>query len=575
VKYFKKNSGLILKEEAMCRWTSLVKLIISFSAIISIYPFVPSLVLAQEIVVSMPLISKMGMDFVVYRPSLSYMAMSGSDGFPKALTPNTSNFGLKDSFNTYSILWGTYSILPSPAQNTAINPVTIRVSDTTTFPNQNIIHANPSNFLSLISTLTPGDTLLLDPGIYDQNGIPVFNLNGTQDNPIIISGPAGGPQPQILGHANQNTVRIDGSSYVIIRNLEINPRNLGGDGVNAQGISHHITLENLYIHGFSDHQQTVGISTNRSPVWNWTIRNNIITDGGTGMYLGNSPGTEPFVNGIIENNLIADTIGYNIQIKHQNPRPTIAGMPTGKSKTIIRHNVFSKANNAASGDGARPNLLVGHFPLSGPGQDDVYEIYGNFFYQNPSEALFQGEGNVALYANLLVNTLDSSSPAIAIQPHKDRPRMIRVFNNTVVSKNTGIFVSGGDPQFQQKVLGNTVFAATPIQASDMLDNVTDVFTAAESYLANPFGPPGQLDLFPKPGKVYGLALITDSFSGQFTNWDLDFNGTLRDWGFRGAYSGEGINPGWLPTLERKPFNQLPNADTTPPAAPTNLNLRVI
>ncbi len=34
-------------------------------------------------------------------------------------------------------------------------------------------------------------------------------------------------------------------------------------------------------------------------------------------------------------------------------------MPTADRKTIIRHNVFSKANNAATGGNARPNLLVG------------------------------------------------------------------------------------------------------------------------------------------------------------------------------------------------------------------------
>ncbi|WNM63964.1 hypothetical protein [Candidatus Nitrospira neomarina] len=488
----------------MRQWTSLGKIIISFSAIILISPISSSLVLWQE---------------------------------------------------TVSSAWA---------------------SNTSAFPNQNIIRANPSNYLSLLSTLTSGDTLLLDPGIYDQNGLPVFNLNGTQDKPIIISGQDGGTRPQILGHSNQNTVRIDGSSYVIICNLEVNPRNLGGDGVNAQGISHHITLENLYIHGFSDDQGTVGISTNRSPVWNWTIRNNIITDGGTGMYLGNSPGTEPFVNGVIENNLITDTIGYNIEIKHQNPRPNVPGMPTGKSKTIIRNNVFSKANNASSGGRARPNLLVGHFPLSGPGQDDVYEIYGNFFYQNPNEALFQGEGNVAVFSNIFVNTLDSPYPAMNIRPHNDRPRMVRVFNNTMISKNTGITVSGGYPEFQQKVLGNVVFAGTPIQASDVLDNITDVFAAAGNYLVNPFASPGQLDLYPRPGKVTGVPITTDSFNGQFTDWNLDFNGTLRDFRFRGSYAGEGQNPGWLPKLERKPFKQqTPGPDTSPPAAPTNLNLTIL
>jgi hypothetical protein len=48
---------------------------------------------------------------------------------------------------------------------------------------------------------------------------------------------------------------------------------------------------------------------------------------GTGMYFGNSDGNHPFWGGLIENNLIMNTIGYNLQIKHQNPRPRLPGMP--------------------------------------------------------------------------------------------------------------------------------------------------------------------------------------------------------------------------------------------------------
>jgi hypothetical protein len=106
-------------------------------------------------------------------------------------------------------------------------------------------------------------------------------------------------------------------------------------------------------------------------------------------YLGNSDGNAPFVRGLIAHNLIVDTIGYNLQIKHQNARLEIAGMPIEPSVTIIRHNVFSKENGAATGPFARPNVLVGHWPVRGDGSKDTYEIYGNFFYQNPTEALFQ------------------------------------------------------------------------------------------------------------------------------------------------------------------------------------------
>src|SRR5690606_870631 len=104
---------------------------------------------------------------------------------------------------------------------------------------------------------------------------------------------------------------------VVIRDLDVDARNLGGDGVNNQGPSHDITLDGLSIRGVGVSQQVVGISTNRAPAWNWTIRRTVITGAGTGMYLGNSDGANPFVNGLVEHNLIVDTIGYNLQLKHQ------------------------------------------------------------------------------------------------------------------------------------------------------------------------------------------------------------------------------------------------------------------
>jgi hypothetical protein len=164
--------------------------------------------------------------------------------------------------------------------------------------------------------------------------------------------------------------------------------------------------------------------------------------------------------------------------------------------------------------------------------------------------------------NIFVNTLNSPYPAVNITPHNDRPRMVRIFNNTIISKKRGISVMGGYPEFQQKVIGNVVFSPTPIRAGDIQDNVTDEFTAAGNYLVNPFASPGQLDVYPQLGKVTGEPLATDSFTGHFTEWDKDFNGSRREWVFRGAYSGEGVNPGWLPKLQRKPpvpFNQPSNA----------------
>jgi hypothetical protein len=98
-----------------------------------------------------------------------------------------------------------------------------------------------------------------------------------------------------------------------------------------------------------------------------------------------------------------------MQIKHQISREAVAGMPMEDRNTIIRHNVLSRANSASAGSMARPNLLVGHFPLTGPGSKDVYQIHGSFFYRNPSgESLFQGEGNIALYSSLFITRIQIS-----------------------------------------------------------------------------------------------------------------------------------------------------------------------
>ena len=410
------------------------------------------------------------------------------------------------------------------------------------------INADPGNYRSLLGTLQPGDTMVLAAGTYQQ-GLPIDNMNGAAGQPIAITGPTSGAPAVFEGRSCCNTVSIVDSSWIEIRYLILDGLGLAVDAVKAEGtaaFAHDITLEELTIVNHGTDQQIVGIST-KCPAWGWVIRRNVIVGAGTGLYLGDSNGSAPFVGGLVEGNLVQDTIGYNMQVKHQLSRPALPGMPT-LATTIVRHNVFSKASGGSTGGNARPNLLVGHFPLSGSGSGDHYEIYGNFFYENPTEALFQGEGNVALYQNLFVNR---SGPAIHIQAQNDVPKTIRVFNNTVLATTTGISVSGGDPGYTQEVIGNGVFAATPLSGGTQLDNVTDGYAASIAYLTNPMGAPGTLDLYPLVGTMTGSTLPSGSIS-SFAEWNLDWNGVLNDGRFRGAYAGEGVNPGWLPKLERKP-----------------------
>ncbi len=417
---------------------------------------------------------------------------------------------------------------------------------------ERVIDADPATYLALLGTLGPGDLLRLAADTYP-SGLPIDGRNGEPDRCIVIEGPASGPPAVFTGRDCCNTVSLSDSSYLVIRRLELDGQGRLGDGVKAEGTSsqvHHLTLEDLYVHGHGADQQIVGVSS-KCPAWNWVIRRNVIEGAGTGMYLGNSDGEDSFVAGLIEHNLVTDTIGYNLQIKHQNQRETGLGQPA-EGSTVIRHNVFSKASGGAGGGAARPNLLVGHWPASGAGVDDDYLIYGNFFHQNPDEALFQGEGNVIFYGNLLVN---DSGPAVHVQPHNGDPRRVRLFQNTVAASTTGLVVIGGLGGFTRELTGNAVFAATPLSGGIQTDNVTDAYAAAGDYLANPdgilSGPVDRLDLFPLPGTLSGPPIDLSGLSA-YEDSGRDFNGDSRPGTFRGAYAGEGVNPGWTLTLERKP-----------------------
>ncbi len=396
--------------------------------------------------------------------------------------------------------------------------------------------ATPADYISQLRKLRPGDTLELSAGHYPQ-GLPVHGMTGTPGNPIVIRGPRSQPSARFVARPGAHTVSIVNSAYVEIHNLELDGNGLGVAAIRGEGHAdwaHHITLENLYIHGHGAHQSTVGIAS-FCPAWGWVIRNNVIVGAGTGMYLGGSGGGAPFVAGLIEHNVIADSIGYNLQIKHQNPRPRIEGMPAEKSVTIIRHNVFTKSANSSGGAMARPNLLVGHWPSSGPGVEDTYAIYGNFFYQNPTEALFQGEGNFAFYSNVLVNT---HGDAIHVQPHNNVPRRIDIFRNTIIAAGAGINVRGGDPDHAQRLTANAVFANPPIAGGEQRGNITGTLAEAAEQLTNPFAPPGQLDLAPRRGKL----IIEPPVSvpqPPAPNVNRDFDGRVYRGPVAGAYAGAG------------------------------------
>ncbi len=440
--------------------------------------------------------------------------------------------------------------------------VTIGFLSTLGSANANLINANSSNYTTFLTTLVAGDTLKLAPGTYTGN-LTLNNRNGTAAQPIVILG--SGNATSFTGQSCCNTVSITKCSYLVISSLQLDGNNEAIDAVKAEGtagnFAHHITIQYLHIINYGSDQQNVGISTKCS-AWDWVIRKNKIIGAGTGLYLGNSNGNQPFVNGTIEYNYIANTVGYNMEIKHQlnGVRDSFPGTSVN-GKTIIRHNVFTKDNTSSTGGNARPNVLVGGFPTTGWGATDHYEIYGNFFYNNPVEALFQGTGNIIMYNNILVNHFDPPGfSAIALQTHNGvSPQNIKLFHNTMWAMNTagGIKQTGASTSFSQYCYSNAVFTPNAITGfTNALDNVTDLYANASTHVLSATPAITTLDLYPKTGQLMGTLTPSTLFS-TFIDWNKDFNGGTYNWTYRGAYSGCCTNPGWHLQLDTMTQQSVP------------------
>ncbi len=417
-------------------------------------------------------------------------------------------------------------------------------------PTGTIYEATPSDDLSaIVAAMVPGDTLRLAPGTYT-GGLRLHGLVGAPGACFYFESQDPNDPARFLGSSSRNTVSLADSRYVVVRNLELDGDGQLGDAVKAEGTASfvdHVVIEGLWIHDHDADQQVVGINT-KCPVWAMWIKGNRIEGAGTGMYLGDSDGSAPFVQGLIEHNLVTRTLGYNLQIKHQNALPDVAGLPTGPTETIVRHNVLSKAEGANGGALARPNLLIGHVPPTGPGSDNRYLVYGNFLFDNPTEALLQAEGNVAIYANVLRN---DAGPAVHVQPHNDVPRNIDVFGNTILAATKGLGLTGADPNAVQRVFGNVIFAETPLDAPDDGANLTGPRSDAACVLAAPDAAPGQgFDPHPHPGAP--LPTADYAVAAPAMAHERDFDGRLRSAALAGAYDGPGRGDAWLPSLEPKP-----------------------
>jgi uncharacterized protein (TIGR03382 family) len=148
--------------------------------------------------------------------------------------------------------------------------------------------------------------------------------------------------------------------------------------------------------------------------------------------------------------------------------------------------------------------------------------------------------------------VDVAGTAIVATNHDLPLRRVWVYNNTIFGAGTGISVANAPEG--SAVVGNLIFAGTPISGSPMIDegNVTDTVANAGMYVNMPNTMLGMMDFYPTAGRATGAALDLSMFMGD-TEWDRDFNCRPKEGlMFRGAYAGEGMNPGWRLAMENKP-----------------------
>lgn len=392
--------------------------------------------------------------------------------------------------------------------------------------------ATPENYREQLRRLGPGVELVLAPGVY-REGLSLHGVSGLPGLPVVIRG--AGEETVFLGRNGRNTVSLRNTAYVRISDLTLEGRQRNADAVKAEGTAdwvHHITLERLVIRGHDGHQQHVGIST-KAPAWDWTIRDVVIDGAGTGMYFGDSDGSAPFIGGLIEGSTIRNTTGYALQIKQQGPRSLVPGMPLSPRVTTIRDNVFDKSHGGATGGRARPSVLLGHQPLEGPGRDDRILVYRNLFYENPTEALLQAEGRVAVYSNVFMNTAGVGR-GVMIMRHRAPPRSIEIFHNTVLASDIGIAVWNAEPGSRRWVAANAVFADTPITGdTERAWNHLAPLRAAAQTLRSVAGPLEAVDVTPVAGRLERAGVPAGPLVG-YPDAGRDFHGTEWISGVPGA-----------------------------------------
>ena len=395
------------------------------------------------------------------------------------------------------------------------------------------IHLYPAqSFEQAVETLAPGDTLIVHAGDYFDSGRISIGVKGTASQPVVVRAADGETRPHIRRPASaaaQNTINIEGATYLTITGLEISSN--GGDGINLNSGPAYVTLEDLDIHDVD-----VGINF-RSSMNNITVRRNQIHrtgapgDGtGEGMYVGCNYAECVVRDSVIENNWIHDTQqssqGDGIEIK------------LGSYGNVVRDNVIHDTGYPCVltyGTNGNPVNVVEGNVMWNCGDSGIQTaadavIRNNIIFGGTSNGFNSQSHQGAVPANLhfVHNTIVGGQPCVRLSGWGGRPGLVFA-NNAIycegggfsVGDLTGVTVSGNVINPSTTVFPSGGYVVGDTAATDLTDPVAH-------------------DAYP----VEGSTVIDAATPGYATS--TDFNGIARTGApDAGAYEWTGPgNPGW-------------------------------
>lgn len=424
-------------------------------------------------------------------------------------------------------------------------------------------------FENIANTLKPGDTLIVHGGTYSQSCRRAITVNGTADLPITIRA-ADGESPLLTRPADnidtQNNIEIVNSSYLTIRGLRFQG---GSTGVRFVG-GHHITLEDLEIYETGNNAIALNSGNSEALIFrrNHIHHTGLSTSGtteGEGMYVGCNNNSCRVINSLIEGNYI-----HHLRATSEGGNDGIE-VKVGSYGNIIRNNVIHDTNIEMK----FPCIFVYG------GGNSVNTVEGNVVW-NCGEAI-QVVSDAIVRNNIVLN---SASVGITASPHSQVAQMrnVTIVNNTIYGHPKCLLIRWSGAT-NMVLANNAIYCPTntAVDASGLsgagittkanyvegtltgvsLDNVR-FFPGGNATAV--FRDPGGKDLWPLPNSV----LIGKADASVIPA--ADFNETPRTAPHDiGAYETEGLssNPGWKVT----PGFKQTVADSTPPAAPKNLEVR--